>query len=59
LERTFKSADDPESFPIQASKETVIEDLNTKTKHFENNAGRGKFALTGLSFGIAAWMTFL
>lgn len=59
LERTFKGEDDPESYPIQASKETVIEELKTVSKSYECDANRGKKGVTGLAFGIAAWMTFL
>ena len=66
LERTFReylwyyySEEDPESIPLQASKESVIEDLKTQSRHFENTANRAKNGVTGIAFGVAAWMTFL
>jgi hypothetical protein len=37
----------------------VIEDLKTQSRHFENTANRAKNGVTGIAFGVAAWMTFL
>ena len=50
--------DDPESYPIQASKETVIEDLKNKSRNYERSASQAKNGISGLAFGLAAWMTF-
>ena len=50
--------DDPESYPIQASKETVIEDLKNKSRNYERSASQAKNSISGLAFGLAAWMTF-
>ena len=59
LERATKSADEPESFPLPATKESVIESINTQTKNFENSAGKVTAGISGFAFTVAAWMTFL
>lgn len=53
------SEEDPEGFPLQTSKEDLIEDLKTQSKHYENNVNRAKAGVTGIAFSVAAWMTFL
>lgn len=58
LERTFKNADDPESFPLQATKETVIEDLKANTRHNENAVKTIRNGVIGTAFAVASWMTF-
>lgn len=52
------SADDPESFPLQATKETVIEDLKANTRHNENAIKTIRNGVIGTAFGVASWMTF-
>lgn len=44
---------------MPATKETLIADLNTETKNFQNNANRFFWLTSSLSFGIASWITFL
>lgn len=53
------SEDEPETIPVPATKETLIADLNTETKNFQNNASRFFWLTSSLSFGIASWITFL
>ena len=45
--------------PIPATKETVIEDLKTVASNYEDNINRYFWGVTGLSFGLASFMTFL
>lgn len=59
LERTSKGPDDPEVLPIPATKETVIEDLKIVASNYEDNTNRYFWGITGLSFGLASFMTFL
>jgi hypothetical protein len=54
-----RSEDEPETIPVPASKETLINDLNTESLNFQNNAKRFFWMTTGLSFGVASWITFL
>lgn len=54
-----RSEDDPETIPIAASKDSLIADLNTETKNFQNNATRFFWLTSSLSFGVASWITFL
>jgi hypothetical protein len=44
---------------VPATKETLIADLNTETKNFQNNASRLFWLTSSVSFGIASWITFL
>jgi len=37
----------------------VIEDLKNESKHYERNVKRAKNGVSGVAFGLAAWMTFL
>jgi len=53
------SSDEPESFPLAATKESLIEDLNTQIKNAENNSKLATRGISGVAFGVAAWMTFL
>jgi hypothetical protein len=53
------SEEEPESIPVPASKETLITDLNSETRNFQNNANRFFWLTSSVSFGIASWITFL
>jgi hypothetical protein len=53
------SSDEPESFPLAATQQSLIEDLNIQIKNAENNSKLATQGISGIAFGVAAWMTFL
>ena len=55
----LRSADDPEGFPLQATKETVIGDILINTKNNENAVNTIRNGIIATSYLIASWMTFL